>query len=47
MLYTACSFHKSIFNKNNALLKLMVQCICKIVATPFKEEDLEEGEEPL
>lgn len=47
MIYSACSYHKTIFNKNSALLKQVIERICAVIATPFSEEDLEEGEEPL
>ena len=47
MIYSACSYHKAIFNKNAVLLKQVIERICAVIATPFSEEDLEEGEEPL
>lgn len=47
MIYSASQYHKAIFNKNNALLKRVIETICAIISTPFTEEDLEEGEEPL
>ncbi|EAR86075.2 karyopherin, putative (macronuclear) [Tetrahymena thermophila SB210] len=47
MIFSASQYHKSVFNKNTPLLKKVIESICLIIATPFSEEDLEDGEEPL
>lgn len=47
MLYSTAEFHKALFNKNQALLKRVVEAICGIISQPFTEEDIEDGEEPL
>lgn len=47
MIFSASQYHKGVFNKNTPLLKRVIEAICLIIATPFTEEDLEDGEEPL
>ena len=47
LISTISLHHRSVFNKNPTIIQQVVNTLCAVIATPFREEDLDDYEESV